>query len=141
MFVNDTIAAVATGLTDSGIGIIRISGEEAVQVGDRIFRSPSGKAVLRNAQSHVLNYGYAVYTGEERNHFDKENNKNYIIDEVMAVVMKAPRSFTGEDTVEIQCHGGVFVMKKILDVALMNGARLADPGEFKIGRASCRERV
>lgn len=130
MFVNDTIAAVATGLTDSGIGIIRISGEEAVQVGDRIFRSPSGKAVLRNAQSHVLNYGYAVYTGEERNHFDKENNKNYIIDEVMAVVMKAPRSFTGEDTVEIQCHGGVFVMKKILDVALMNGARLADPGEF-----------
>ncbi|MDE6168611.1 MAG: tRNA uridine-5-carboxymethylaminomethyl(34) synthesis GTPase MnmE [Acetatifactor sp.] len=123
MFVNDTIAAIATGLTDSGIGIIRISGENAVQVGDRIFRSPSGKAVLKNAQSHVLSYGYAVSSAERKADY-------FIIDEVMAVVMKAPRSFTGEDTVEIQCHGGVFVMKKILDVILMNGARLADPGEF-----------
>lgn len=130
MYVNDTIAAIATGLTDSGIGIIRISGEEALQVGDRIFRSPSGKAVLRNVKSHVLNYGFIVSSKEEQYNYKEGKNQNIIIDEVMAVVMKAPRSFTGEDTVEIQCHGGVFVMKKILDEVLMNGARLADPGEF-----------
>ena len=109
----DTIAAIATGLTDSGIGIIRISGDRAVEIGDRLFSSPSGKKILNNAESHRLYYGFFLN-----------------IDEVMAVVMRAPRSFTGEDTVEIQCHGGVLVMRKILDAILKAGARLAEPGEF-----------
>lgn len=115
----DTIAAIATGLTDSGIGIVRISGKNAIEVGDRLFQLPSGKKILGEAVSHMLYYGFAV---DEREHF--------VIDEVMAVVMAAPRSFTGEDTVEIQCHGGVYVMKRILDTALRCGARLAEPGEF-----------
>lgn len=118
MFRESTIAAIATGLTDSGIGIVRISGSDAISVGNRLFRTSSGKSVLKNAESHVLKYGMAV----------DENGS--VIDEVMAVVMKAPRSFTGEDTVEIQCHGGVLIMKKILDTSLKFGARLAEPGEF-----------
>ena len=115
----DTIAAIATGLTDSGIGIVRISGTDAVEVGNKIFKLPSGRRILSEAVSHMLYYGFAVDEGED-----------FVIDEVMAVVMASPRSFTGEDTVEIQCHGGVYVMKKILDTALKCGARLAEPGEF-----------
>nr|WP_296483123.1 tRNA uridine-5-carboxymethylaminomethyl(34) synthesis GTPase MnmE [uncultured Acetatifactor sp.] len=115
----DTIAAIATGLTDAGIGIIRISGKNAVEVGDRLFRLPSGRKMLSKAESHRMYYGYVA-----------EENKDFIIDEVMIVVMRAPRSFTGEDTVEIQCHGGVLVMKKILSASLSCGARLAEPGEF-----------
>lgn len=117
MYENETIAAIATGLTDSGIGIIRISGENAAEVGNNLFRTPSGKKMLKNAVSHTLYYGYIV-----------END--LMIDEVMAVVMKAPKSFTGEDTVEIHCHGGVFVMQRILSAVLSCGARLAAPGEF-----------
>lgn len=109
----DTIAAIATGMTDSGIGIVRISGERAVEIGDELFSSPSGKKILKNAESHKLYYGFLLD-----------------IDEVMAVVMKAPKSFTGENTVEIQCHGGVLVMRKILESVLKAGARLAEPGEF-----------
>ncbi len=119
MIKEDTIAAIATGMTDSGIGIVRISGEDAVDIGDRIFSSPSGKKILKNAVSHMLYYGFA-----------EDRVSSFTIDEVMAVVMRAPRSFTGEDTVEIQCHGGVLVMRKILDAALKCGARLAEPGEF-----------
>lgn len=115
----DTIAAIATGMTDSGIGIIRISGENAVKVGNGLFQSPSGKKILHNAESHRLYYGFAV-----------DEEKNDVIDEVMAVVMKAPKSYTGEDIVEIQCHGGVLVMRKILTTVLKCGARLAEPGEF-----------
>lgn len=117
MSSNETIAAIATGLTDSGIGIIRISGEHAVEVGNSVFQSPSGKKILKQAESHKLYYGYVI-------------EDDFVIDEVMAVVMKAPRSFTGEDTVEIQCHGGAFVMQKILKAVLNHGARLAEPGEF-----------
>ncbi len=123
----DTITAIATGLTDSGIGIIRISGPEAVLVGDKLFRTVSGKRVLHEMQSHLLQYGFVV---DEENNDSSQDWKNYIIDEAMAVVMKAPRSFTGEDTVEIQCHGGLLVMQKILECTLKAGARLAEPGEF-----------
>ena len=119
MFDKDTIAAIATGLTDSGIGIIRISGSKAAEIGDRVFRLPSGKRFFNHGASHQLQYGFAI---------DEEND--FVIDEVMAVVMRSPRSFTGEDTVEIQCHGGVFVMNKILETVLKCGARLAEPGEF-----------
>lgn len=117
----DTISAIATGMTDSGIGIIRISGEKAVEIGDRLFCSPSGNKRLAHADTHVLNYGYIV---------DNGLSKDAVVDEVMAVVMKAPKSYTGEDTVEIQCHGGVFVMRRILELTLAAGARLAEPGEF-----------
>lgn len=117
MYENTTIAAIASGLTDSGIGIIRISGENAIEAGDNLFRSPSGNRILKNVESHTLHYGYII-----------END--IVIDEVMAVVMKGPRSFTGEDTVEIQCHGGPFVMKKILNAVLGSGVKLAAPGEF-----------
>ena len=131
MFEKDTIAAIATGLTDSGIGIIRISGPGAVEVGDSLFRLPGGRYFLRDAASHVMQYGFAV--DKNRNmeiEEDSADNGYDIIDEVMAVVMRGPRSFTGEDTVEIQCHGGVYVMQRILETALKCGARLAEPGEF-----------
>lgn len=118
MLRKDTIAAIATGLTDSGVGIIRISGENAVQVGNSIFRTSSGRSVLKKAESHKFYHGFVIGKGGST------------IDEVMAVVMRSPRSYTGEDTVEIQCHGGVLVMKKILGEALEAGARLAEPGEF-----------
>lgn len=118
MFQNSTIAAISTGLTDSGIGIIRISGPDAIAVGNCMFHTLSGNAALKNAESHMLKYGLAV------------DANGIVIDEVMAVVMKAPKSFTGEDTVEIQCHGGLLVMHKILEASLKFGARLAEPGEF-----------
>ena len=117
-YKNDTIAAIATALSDSGIGIIRISGDDAIYIVDSIFRSPSGNRILTKVQSHTIHYGYIV---------DKEEN---VIDEVMVVVMKAPKSYTTEDTVEINCHGGVLVVQKVLQTVLENGARMAEPGEF-----------
>lgn len=113
----DTIAAIATALSDSGIGIIRISGDEALKVGDLCFRTKSGKNKLLNVDSHTIHYGY-IMDGES------------MVDEVMVVVMKAPNTYTTEDTVEINCHGGVLVMQKILETVLKNGARMAEPGEF-----------
>lgn len=117
-YKNDTIAAIATALSDSGIGIIRISGDDAIYIVDSIFRSPSGKRILTKVQSHTIHYGYIV---------DSDEN---VIDEVMVAVMKAPRSYTTEDTVEINCHGGVLVVQKVLQTVLENGARIAEPGEF-----------
>lgn len=131
MVERDTIAAIATGLTDSGIGIIRISGPEAVEVGDSLFRLPGGGSFLIHAPSHVMQYGFAVDKKRDVEVKEGFSSDSYeTIDEVMAVVMRGPRSFTGEDTVEIQCHGGVFVMQRILETALRCGARLAEPGEF-----------
>lgn len=127
MLQENTIAAIATGMTDSGIGIVRISGPDAVTVGDKFFRSRSGKAVLKTSKSHMMRYGFILNDDIPQTDPDW---KDHIIDEVMAVVMYAPRSFTGEDTVEIQCHGGVLVMQKILETSLKCGARLAQPGEF-----------
>ncbi|MBQ3516122.1 MAG: tRNA uridine-5-carboxymethylaminomethyl(34) synthesis GTPase MnmE [Lachnospiraceae bacterium] len=114
--VTDTIAAIATALSPSGIGIIRISGEESFEVANRIFKAKSGKSILE-MPSHTVHYGHI---------YDKEE----IIDEVMVLLMKAPNSFTMEDTVEIDCHGGVYVMNRILQTVLKNGARLSEPGEF-----------
>ncbi|MCM1063219.1 MAG: tRNA uridine-5-carboxymethylaminomethyl(34) synthesis GTPase MnmE [Eubacterium sp.] len=126
MYQADTIAAVATGMTDSGIGIIRISGKDAVVIGSRIFCTPSGRDILQNVDSHTFHYGYIVDKVQDAS----DDWKDDIIDEVMTVVMKAPRSYTGEDIVEIQCHGGVLVMQKILSAVIGAGARLAEPGEF-----------
>lgn len=114
---SDTIAAVATGLTNSGISIIRVSGQESVSVVDSVFVSKSGKHILKNVASHTIHYGF-IYENDE------------MIDEVMVSVMRAPKSFTMEDTVEINCHGGVLVTKKILETIILHGARLAQPGEF-----------
>lgn len=113
----DTIAAIATAMTNSGIGVIRISGEDAFSVIDRIYRSKSQNKILSNCDSHTIHYGY-IYDGDER------------IDEVMVLLMRSPNSYTREDTIEIDCHGGVLVMKKILETVLKNGARPAEPGEF-----------
>jgi len=117
--MKNTIAAIATGLTDSGIGIIRISGEGAVETGSAMFRSSSGKNILAHGEDHKMYYGFV---------YDRENE--LYLDEALAVVMRAPRSYTGEDTVEIQCHGGVLVMQKVLELSLKCGARMAEPGEF-----------
>lgn len=116
----DTIAAIATALSNAGIGIIRISGEKAVEVGDCVFCTPGGRRILREVESHTIHYGYVVNPSKE----------NEIIDEVMVSVMRKPRSFTAEDTVEIHCHGGILVVQKILEIVCDNGARLAEPGEF-----------
>ncbi|RGY95576.1 tRNA uridine-5-carboxymethylaminomethyl(34) synthesis GTPase MnmE [Clostridium sp. AM58-1XD] len=112
----ETIAAIATAMSSSGIGIIRISGEEAFDIIDKIFRKKSGKK-LKEKKSHVVHYGF-IYDGEEK------------IDEVLVILMKGPHSYTAEDTVEIDCHGGVLMMKRILETVIKYGARPAEPGEF-----------
>lgn len=113
----DTIAAIATAMSNSGIGIVRISGDEAIEVADRIFKPKKGNKKVSSMDTHTIHYGY-VMDGEE------------VIDEVMLLIMKAPRSYTCEDTIEIDCHGGVLVMKRILETVLKYGARPAQPGEF-----------
>lgn len=112
-----TIAAISTAMSASGIGIIRISGAEAMDVAARIYRSKGGKKKIKNAESHTIHYGY-IFDGEE------------LIDEVLVMIMRAPRTFTGEDTVEIDCHGGVYACQRVLETVLKNGAKLAAPGEF-----------
>lgn len=113
----ETIAAIATAMSNSGIGIVRISGEEAVSIVDKIYQSKNKKKKLSEVKSHTIHYGF-IYDGEE------------LIDEVMVVVMRAPKTYTAEDTVEINCHGGVLIMNRILETVIKNGARLAEPGEF-----------
>lgn len=115
----DTIAAIATAVSDSGIGIIRISGDEAIDIADKIYRSKKNNKRLKDVKSHTINYGFIV---------DASNNE--LIDEVMVAVMKSPNTYTKEDTVEIDCHGGILVMNRILETVLKNGCRLAEPGEF-----------
>ena len=116
---SDTIAAIATAVSDSGIGIIRISGDEAIDIADKIYRSKKNNKRLKDVKSHTINYGFIV---------DASNNE--LIDEVMVAVMKSPNTYTKEDTVEIDCHGGILVMNRILETVLKNGCRLAEPGEF-----------
>ena len=115
--MKDTIAAVATAMTASGIGIIRISGPESRNITGKIYRSKGGKKKIEEVASHTINYGFI---------WDKEE----LIDEVLVMVMDGPRSYTGEDTVEIDCHGGVLAMKRVLETVIKYGARPAEPGEF-----------
>lgn len=115
--MKETIAAIATGMSNSGIGIIRISGREAIEVSDKLFVSKKGSKKLKDVASHTVHYGNIVFNSE-------------IIDEVLVIVMKAPNTYTREDVVEIDCHGGVYVMKKILSAVFKSGARPAEPGEF-----------
>ena len=114
--IKDTIAAIATGITPAGIGIIRISGEDAFNVASSVFRRKSGVSI-DSFESHRVYYGY-VYDSDS------------LLDEILLIPMKGPHSYTGEDTVELQCHGGILVMRKILDVVLKAGAKCAEPGEF-----------
>lgn len=111
-----TIAAISTPLGTGGVGIIRISGKSATEIADKIFVSVSGKKLADSK-------GYRAHFGKI---FDREN----AVDEAVCLVFRAPHSYTGEDVVEINCHGGVFLMKKILRLALQNGAQAAAPGEF-----------
>lgn len=115
---SSTIAAISTALSESGIGIVRISGPEAVTVGDRVFRSPGGKTHLSEVPSHTIHYGYLVDSDGEP------------VDEVLVSVMRAPKTYTAEDVVEINCHGGVYAVRRVLETVLAHGARMAEPGEF-----------
>ncbi len=114
---SETIAAISTPMSDGGIGIIRISGEDAFLVADRIYQSKSRNKKLSDQPSHTIHYGYIYDDG-------------IVIDEVLIMLMRAPRSFTAEDTVEINCHGGIVAMRKVLETVIKNGARPAEPGEF-----------
>lgn len=113
----DTIAAIATGMSNAGISIIRISGNEAFTIIDKIYKSKSGEKKLSLMESHTVHYGYIV-------------DNNDVIDEVMVVLMRGPRSYTKEDCIEIDCHGGITVTKRVLDTVIKYGARPAEPGEF-----------
>ena len=113
----DTIAAIATGMTNSGIGIVRISGNEAFHIIDKIYQSKKGKKKISEMESHTVHYGYIM-------------DGNQMIDEVMVLILKAPNTYTREDTIEIDCHGGVLVVQKILETVVKYGARPAEPGEF-----------
>jgi tRNA modification GTPase len=127
--VSDTIAAIATALSESGIGIIRISGKDAIRIADSVFLTKNGRRKLTAAESHKVHYGFLVDRQTDLSGTDCDW-KNYVIDEVMACVMKSPNSYTAEDTVEISCHGGVLITKRVLETVLKAGARLARPGEF-----------
>ncbi|HYG35174.1 MAG TPA: tRNA uridine-5-carboxymethylaminomethyl(34) synthesis GTPase MnmE [Clostridia bacterium] len=116
--LSDTIAAIATPLGEGGLAVIRISGSEALEVADRCF-APKGKTSFSPtaAPTHTIQFGHIVRRGEN-------------VDEVLLSVLRAPRTFTREDTVEITCHGGMLPAKMVLDTVLESGARLAEPGEF-----------
>ena len=133
----DTIAAIATSFSESGIGIIRISGEDAFQITDKIFIGKKDipefyklgqkagfqemyfqkKHFLKDAKTYTLHYGYII-------------DGKKIIDEVLVSVMRAPKSYTAENVVEINCHGGILILQKVLELVIKNGARIAEPGEF-----------
>ena len=117
MKITDTIAAISSAAGNSGIGIIRVSGDEAIEVVDKIFRPANKNKKLANVESHTVHYGH-IMDGDKT------------LDQVLVIVMKNPHSYTGEDSVEIDCHGGMLILKKVLDLVLKNGARTAEPGEF-----------
>lgn len=112
----DTIAAIATAMSNSGIGIIRISGEDAVKIVDKVVKLKEKKR-LSECETHTVHYGFVM----------EDNQK---IDEVMVLIMRGPKSYTREDTIEIDCHGGTLIVQRIFELIIKNGARPADPGEF-----------
>lgn len=124
--ISDTIAAMATGMNQGGIGIIRVSGKQAIEIADSIFIPNKKGKEIRNLSSYTAAYGNII----ENIDLEKNNNIEKVIDEVIVLVMRSPSTYTKEDVVEINCHGGIQVMKQILHLLLRNGARLAEPGEF-----------
>ena len=120
----DTIAAIATGMSSAGIGIVRISGSQAFEVADRIFRDKRERPRrLSQEKDRRVYYGY-IFDGDEK------------IDEVLVLTMRGPHSYTAEDTVEINCHGGILVVRKILETVIRNGARTAEPGAAAQARST-----
>ncbi len=119
MFSTDTIAAISTSLSPAGISVVRVSGPDAFNVAATIVRRQNGESFLskQNMMSHTIRHGY-VFDGD------------ILVDEVLLMIMKAPNTYTGEDSIEINCHGGIIVTKNVLNACLHAGARLADPGEF-----------
>lgn len=117
MFQKDTIAAIATGMTNAGIGIIRISGEDAIAVADKVFRAKNPDKKLAMTKSYSALFGNIC-------------DGDCVLDEAICLVMRAPNSYTTEDVVEVQCHGGIVMLRKILELILNSGARAAEPGEF-----------
>ena len=117
MKITETIAAISTSAGNSGIGIIRISGDEAIEIADKIFKSKKQGKKLKDVESHTVHFG-SIMDGKK------------MIDQVLVIVMKNPHSYTGEDTVEIDCHGGMLILQKVLRLVIKNGARNAEPGEF-----------
>lgn len=117
MFKEDTIAAITTGMSNAGVGIIRISGDRACEITDRVFRAENKKKKASNMKSYTAAFG-KIYDGDD------------LLDESILLVMKAPHTYTCEDVCELQCHGGIVVLRKILDLVIRNGARAAEPGEF-----------
>lgn len=114
----DTIAAISTPLGEGAIAIVRLSGTEAISIANKVFRSPNGKN-LAEQPSHTIHYGHLV-----------DPKTNDVVEEVMISLMKGPKTFTREDVVEINCHGGLVTVNRVLQLILINGARLAEPGEF-----------
>jgi tRNA modification GTPase len=117
---DDTIAAIATASGEGGIGIIRLSGPKAIEIADRIFRAHS-KVKIQDQKNFTVRLGQVV---------DPTTSAEKVLDEVLALVMRGPKSYTGQDIVELSCHGGIVVLQEILSAALKAGARLADPGEY-----------
>ncbi len=126
---NDTIAAISTPIGESGIGIVRMSGESALQIADRVFVSKNGKE-LSDFKTYTTHYGWIVKKSQIRRHKPQVEKPEEVIDEVILTVMRSPRSYTREDIVEINCHGGIVALRRALDLILENGCRLAEPGEF-----------
>ena len=114
----DTIAAISTAVGEAGIGIVRLSGKDAIKIANNIFRGINNKTLL-DAENRKMVYGHII-----------DNRNDEIIDEVLIVSMKEPHTYTRENVVEIYCHGGIIPVRKILELLLYNGARLAEPGEF-----------
>ncbi|MDP8526975.1 tRNA uridine-5-carboxymethylaminomethyl(34) synthesis GTPase MnmE [Bacillus subtilis] len=114
----DTIAAISTPMGEGAIAIVRLSGPKAIQIADKIYKGPKGKT-LSSVESHTIHYGHIVDRPSDR-----------VVEEVMVSVLKAPRTFTREDVIEINCHGGIVTVNQVLQLALREGARLAEPGEF-----------
>lgn len=112
----DTISSISTPMGEGAIAIVRLSGDEAINIADKIYK---GKHKLINVDSHTINYGHII---------DPETND--VVEEVMVAVMRAPRTYTREDIVEINCHGGIMTVNRVLELTLSNGAKLAEPGEF-----------
>ncbi|MFW6282223.1 MAG: tRNA uridine-5-carboxymethylaminomethyl(34) synthesis GTPase MnmE, partial [bacterium] len=119
MISEDTIAAIATPYGTGGIGKIRISGPRALDIADNLFQKSSGNISLKNVDTHTVHHGFII---------DPETGKK--VDEIVAIIMNEPNSFTGENVVEFDCHGGMVPLQRVLGLTLNNGARMAEPGEF-----------
>ena len=131
--LDDTIVAVSTPIGEGGIGIVRLSGKESLELADKIFLSKEGKKPSK-FKTYTVHYGHVIENLHGRTrvpeHQSTSKKERKIIDEAILTVMRAPKSYTKEDVVEINCHSGIVPLKKILDLCLINGARLAEPGEF-----------